>query len=217
MKFDRSQLLLYAVTDRGFTGELTLIQQIEQALRGGVTMLQLREKELDREHFLSEAAEVKELCHRFGVPLIINDKVEVALAIGADGVHVGMDDMPVDEIRKKVGQDFIIGATAKTPEQARAAQAAGADYLGVGAVFPSPTKKNALRITPEMLRSICNSVTIPSVAIGGINLDNVSEIKGCPIAGIAVVSAIFGAADIEKAAAELKAVATEIVGKENVL
>lgn len=211
MKFDKSQLLLYAVTDRGFTGKLTLYRQVEEALKGGVTIIQLREKELDEISFADEAIKIKDLCRRFGVPLIINDNLDIALKIGADGIHVGIEDMPVAEIRKKVGNDFIIGATAKTPEQAREAEASGADYLGVGAVFPSPTKKNAVRITPSLLKEICGCVNIPSVAIGGITLDNINELNNCGISGIAAVSSVFGADDIEDAARKLKNAAEKIV------
>lgn len=196
--------MLYAVTDRSWTGQQSLYEQIEAALKGGVTMVQLREKHLSEDELVAEAIQIKELCHRYEVPLIINDNVDAALKSGADGVHVGIEDAPVSKIRKRAGDDFIIGATAKTTEQAKAAEAAGADYLGVGAVFPSPTKKNAIRITPQDLREICGSVAIPAVAIGGITEDNVSQIKGGGMAGVAVVSAIFAAQDIQKAAAELK-------------
>ena len=204
MRLEKDRLLLYAVTDRSWTGQQSLYEQIEEALKGGVTMVQLREKQLSEDELVAEAIQIKELCHRYEVPLIINDNVDAALKSGADGVHVGIEDAPVSEIRKRAGDDFIIGATAKTTEQAKAAEAAGADYLGVRAVFPSPTKKNAIRITPQDLREICGSVAIPAVAIGGITGDNISEIKGGGMAGVAVVSAIFAAQDIQKAAAELK-------------
>lgn len=204
MRLEKDRLLLYAVTDRSWTGKQSLYEQIEEALKGGVTMVQLREKLLSEDELVAEAIQIKELCHRYEVPLIINDNVDAALKSGADGVHVGIEDAPVSKIRKRAGDDFIIGATAKTTEQAKAAEAAGADYLGVGAVFPSPTKKNAIRITPQDLREICGSVAIPAVAIGGITEDNVSQIKGGGMAGVAVVSAIFAAQDIQKAAAELK-------------
>ena len=210
MKFSKDMLLLYAVTDRSWTQNQTLYEQIEAALKGGVTIVQLREKNLPEEEFIAEAIRVKELCSRYNVPLIINDNADVALKSGADGVHVGIEDTPVAELRRKVGKDFIIGATAKTVEQAQTAEKAGADYLGVGAVFPSPTKKNAIRITAEKLKEICSSVSVPAVAIGGISLDNVSEIKGCGMSGIAVVSAIFAADDVRKAASELKAKAKEV-------
>ena len=211
MRLEKDRLLLYAVTDRSWTGQQSLYEQIEEALKGGVTMVQLREKQLSEDELVAEAIQIKELCHRYEVPLIINDNVDAALKSGADGVHVGIEDAPVSKIRKRAGDDFIIGATAKTTEQAKAAEAAGADYLGVGAVFPSPTKKNAIRITPQDLREICGSVAIPAVAIGGITGDNVSEIKGGGMAGVAVVSAIFAAQDIQKAAAELKTKVKSVV------
>ena len=204
MKFCEKMLLLYAVTDRAWVGKQTLLEQIEDALKGGATIIQLREKKLDEDSFVREAIQVRELCHRYNVPLIINDNVDVALKSGADGVHVGIEDAPVEEIRKRVSDDFIIGATCKTVKQAKIAEAAGADYMGVGAAFPSPTKTNAIRITNEQLRNIVSSVSIPAVAIGGIGCDNVCEIKGSSVSGVAVVSAIFGAENIENATALLK-------------
>ena len=204
MKFNENMLLLYAVTDRAWVGKQTLLEQIEDALKGGATIIQLREKKLDEDSFVEEAIEVRDLCHKYNVPLIINDNVEVALKSGADGVHVGIEDVPVAEIRKRVSADFIIGATCKTVEQAKIAETAGADYMGVGAVFPSPTKTNAVRITNAQLREIVSAVSIPAVAIGGISYDNVCEIKGSSVSGVAVVSAIFGAKDIEKATTLLK-------------
>ena len=204
MKFNEKMLLLYAVTDQAWVGKQTLLEQIEDALKGGATIVQLREKKMDEDSFVEEAIQVRNLCHKYNVPLIINDNVDVALKSKADGVHVGIEDAPVAEIRKRVPADFIIGATCKTVEQAKAAEAAGADYMGVGAVFPSPTKTNAVRITNEQLREIVSSVSIPAVAIGGISYENVCEIKGSSVSGVAVVSAIFGAEGIEKATALLK-------------
>ena len=204
MKFDENMLLLYAVTDQAWVGKQTLLEQIEDAVEGGATIVQLREKKMDEDSFIAEAIQVQALCHKYNVPLIINDNVDVALKSGADGVHVGIEDAPVSEIRKRVPSDFIIGATCKTVEQAKIAAAAGANYMGVGAVFPSPTKTNAVRITNGQLREIVASVAIPAVAIGGISYDNVCEIKSSCVSGVAVVSAIFGAADIEKATALLK-------------
>lgn len=204
MKFNKEMLLLYAVTDRKWTGEKNLYQQVEEALKGGATLIQLREKNMSQEEFLKEAREMTALCHRYGTALIINDNVEVALKSGADGVHVGIEDIPVKEIRKQAPGDFIIGATAKTTEQAQRAEKEGADYLGVGAVFPSPTKKNAIRITTEELRKICSSVRIPAVAIGGITSENAGSLAGGGMAGMAVVSAVFGASDIKKETAGLK-------------
>lgn len=211
--FHKDQLLLYAITDRSWVGRQSLYEQVEDALKGGATIIQLREKELAPDAFLEEAKRLCSLCHRYEVPLIINDNVQIALDSGADGVHVGMEDTPVDQIRHQTPTGFIIGATAKTVEQAKAAEQAGADYLGVGAVFPSPTKQQALRITTEQLRSICSAVSIPAVAIGGISSENVSELSGGGMDGIAVVSAIFAADDIRKATAELKRKALSLLNK----
>ena len=211
MELHRDMLLLYAVTDRSWTGRQTLYDQIQAALEGGVTMVQLREKRLSTQALVEEAVEIKELCHRYHVPLIINDNVEAAVASGADGVHVGITDTPVAEIRKRAGGSFIIGATAKTVAQAIAAEQAGADYLGVGAVFPSPTKQNAIRITLEQLKQICSAVSIPAVAIGGISRENVAALAGGGMAGIAVVSAIFAEKNIQNTAAELKEVVRKVV------
>lgn len=213
MDFGADNLLLYAITDRAWVGRLTLLQQIEAALKGGVTILQLREKKLSEDDFVEEAIQVKALCSKYHVPLIINDNVEVALKSGADGVHVGIEDTPVAEIRRRTGENFIIGATAKKVEQARRAEEAGANYLGVGAVFPSPTKKNAVRITKEQLGEITSSVGIPCVAIGGITLENMEEIKDSGIAGVAVVSAIFGAEHMSAACEALRQKALRITGR----
>lgn len=210
MKFSEDMLLLYAVTDRRRTVRLSLYEQVELALQGGVTMVQLREKDLNEAEIIAQARELLELCHSCSVPLIINDNADIALAVGADGVHLGIEDADVAQVRRRAGCDFIIGATAKTVEQAQAAQAAGADYLGVGAVFPSPTKQNAIRITTEQLKAICESVNIPAAAIGGIDLHNMNELKGGGMKGFAVVSAIFGAEDIKSAAEKLKEKAQEL-------
>ena len=213
MKFNENMLRLYAVTDQAWVGRQTFLEQIESALKGGVTIVQLREKNMDEDAFVEEAIEVRNLCRKYNVPLIINDNVDVALKSRADGVHVGIEDTPVEEIRKRVPADFIIGATCKTIGQAKAAEAAGADYIGVGAVFPSSTKTSAVRITNEQLREIVSSVAIPAVAIGGICYENVCEMKGSSVSGIAVVSAIFAAEDIEKATALLKERVTAVIGK----
>lgn len=211
MHFSPAILRLYAITDRAWVGQLTLLEQIEAALQNGVTLLQLREKQLSDQDFLNEAIQVKALCRSYNVPLIINDNVDVALKSGADGVHVGSEDQPVAEIRRRVGRDFLIGATAKTVEQAKLAEQSGADYLGVGAVFPSPTKQNAIRITPEQLKEICNAVSIPAVAIGGITEDNLPQLAGSGVAGCAVVSAIFGAKNPGAAAARLAKLTEQLV------
>ncbi len=203
MNIERKDLLLYAVTDRNCLHGISLEDAVEQAILGGATCIQLREKAVDEDELINEAKKLIEVCHRYNVPFIINDDYEAALKCGADGVHVGIEDAPVAEIRRIAGKNFIIGATAKTIEQARLAESSGADYLGVGAVFPSPTKKNALRITPELLKEICGSVSIPAVAIGGITAENVKAIAGCGQSGIAVVSALFGAEDVRAAAEKL--------------
>ncbi len=201
MKFD---LLLYAVTDRAWTGKKSLEQQIEEAVKAGVTLVQLREKEMTEAEFTEEARRVKALISRYGVPLIINDNVTVALASGADGVHVGQGDQDAAEVRRLLGKDKILGVTAKTVEQALRAQAQGADYLGSGAVFGSSTKKDARPMTMERLREITSAVSIPVVAIGGINQGNIMQLAGSGVAGAAVVSGIFGAEDIGAAVQSLK-------------
>lgn len=205
MRIKREQLLLYAVTDRKCIGDRDFYTCIREALEGGVTILQLREKNMTSEQLAEEAYKVKKICTEYGVPLIINDDYKAAIESGADGVHVGIEDTAVSEIRDVAGENFIIGATAKTPEQAIKAYNEGADYLGVGAVFPSPTKKNAIRITTSQLHEICSCVNIPSVAIGGITESNLSGLAGGGMAGIAVVSSLFGAKDIRLAAQNLRA------------
>ena len=207
------RLRLYAVTDRAWTGRQTFSEQVEAALRGGVTLVQLREKAMERDAFREEALEIKALCHRYGVPLILNDDVALALEIGADGVHVGQSDMRADDVRARVGKGMIVGVTAKTVEQALAAQAAGADYLGSGAVFGTSTKADAKPMSLETLRSICAAVDIPVVAIGGVNRGNISRLAGTGVCGAAVVSGIFAAQDIERECRELRALAEEIVRK----
>ena len=205
MKFAESMLRLYAVTDRSWLGEKTLYEQVELALRGGATCVQLREKELNDTDFLAEARELKALCARYGVPLIINDNVELALEVDADGVHVGQEDMDARDVRGLIGPDKILGVTAKTLEQAQKAQQAGANYLGSGAVFGSTTKLNARPMTKELLQSICESVQIPVVAIGGIHRGNIAFLAGTGIRGAAVVSGIFSAVDIAEECRILRA------------
>ncbi len=209
--FDPKHLLLYAITDRGEQPIDAFLEAVDTALRNGVTLLQLREKQLSDADFIALAKQVKELCDRHDVPLIINDRVDVALAVDAAGVHVGIDDEPVETIRAKVPADFVIGATAKTPAQAREAARAGANYLGVGAVFPSPTKATAIRITHADLKEITGAVAIPSVAIGGISKDNVMKLKNSGISGIAVVSSIFKQTDIAAATRTMLQLAEEVV------
>ena len=211
MKFAESMLRLYAVTDRSWLGNQTLAQQVEQALRGGATCVRLREKELNPAAFFAEAKEMKILCARYGVPLIINDNVELALEVDADGVHVGQEDMDARDVRGLIGPDKILGVTAKTLEQAQKAQQAGANYLGSGAVFGSTTKLNARPMTKELLQSICESVQIPVVAIGGIHRGNIAFLAGTGIRGAAVVSGIFSAVDIAEECRILRAEIAKIV------
>ena len=210
MKLTKEMLRLYAVTDRSWLRGQTLLEQVEQALIGGTTLVQLREKELDEDAFLREAVDMAKLCHRYGVPLLINDNVEIARRSGADGVHVGQEDMEAAAVRSILGSDMIVGVTAKTAGQALRAQEAGADYLGSGAVFGSSTKLNAKPMTREMLKSICNAVSIPVVAIGGINRENILDLAGTDIDGVAVVSGIFAAADIEAECRHLRSIVQQI-------
>ncbi len=211
MSLAKEKLLLYAVTDRKNKPLGEFYYDVELALKGGVTLLQLREKNLCEEDFIKEAKLLSKLCHSYSVPLIINDNISVALASSADGVHLGSSDMPIKKARELLPRDFIIGATAKTPTNAKAAEMSGADYLGVGAIFPSPTKKDAVRITKSTLKEISTEVLIPTVAIGGITLENLSELKGSGICGVAVVSALFSSENIEKTARELLEKAKEAI------
>ncbi len=204
MKLERKMLTLYAVTDRSWLKNETLYQQVKKALEGGVTMVQLREKNLSTEDFEKEARALLPLCHAYHAPLIINDDVELAKRTGADGVHIGQSDMEIKKAREILGSGKIIGVTAKTVGQAKAAEAAGADYLGSGAVFGSSTKKDAIPLDHELLQEICESVQIPVVAIGGITAENAMLLKGRGIAGIAVVSGIFACDDIGQAAEQLR-------------
>lgn len=210
MKLQKENLFLYAITDRSWLGKETLAEQVEKALKGGITMLQLREKNMPYEQVRQTAVELQKLCRSCHVPFIINDYVELAKEIGADGVHVGQSDCSVLEARRILGRDFIIGATAKTVEQALAAQEQGADYLGSGAVFGSSTKLDAKPMEHELLQSICEAVNIPVVAIGGITGKNITRLKGRGMAGVAVIGGIFGEKDIEMAAADLKRKITEM-------
>lgn len=211
MSISKETMLLYGVTDRGNLHGKTLLQQVEESLKGGVTLVQLREKHLSFQEFLEEAKEMKELCHKYGVPLLINDNVEICIESGADGIHVGQKDMEAGAVREKLGKDKIIGVSARTVEQARAAQNAGADYLGVGAVFSTSTKEDAKPLDHEILKAITKAVDIPVVAIGGISSENVLELKGTGIDGVAVVSAIYGKENPKEVAENLKALVSEVV------
>lgn len=211
MRCDKKDLLLYAVTDRSWLNGETIYNQVEKALKGGATFVQLREKTLDREAFLAEAKEIQKLCRQYQVPYVINDNVEISIAIDADGVHVGQSDMEAGSVREKLGADKILGVSAQTVEQAIFAEQSGADYLGVGAVFHSGTKTDADKVSYETLKAICEAVKIPVIAIGGISRDNVTQLKGSGICGIAVISALFAQADIERAAAELKELTDQVI------
>lgn len=211
MKLDKKDLLLYAVTDRHWLNGRTLYEVVKESLDGGATFIQLREKDLDEEHFLEEAIQLKELCKEYKVPFVINDNVDIALKMDADGVHVGQSDMEAGNVRAKLGPDKIIGVSAQTVEQAKLAEERGADYLGVGAVFPTGSKDDADDVSHETLKAICEAVSIPVIAIGGITRDNTKELAGSGICGIAVISAIYAQKDIPAATADLKKVTEEMV------
>ncbi len=213
MKLSRDTMRLYAVTDRAWLGGRSLENDVEAALRGGATLLQLREKSLGDDEFLAEAKAILPICRRYGVPLIINDNVKIAMLARADGVHLGQSDENPESVRRLMGDGFIIGVSARTVFEARAAEAAGADYIGVGAMFPTSTKSDTRHITPSALADITASVSIPAVAIGGISESNMRELSGTGVAGVAVVSAIFaagGGAEIESAARRLLSLSREI-------
>lgn len=213
MKFDKNDLLLYAVTDRSWVGEKTLYEQVEEALKGGATFVQLREKNIDDDTFLLEAIEIQKICKKYNVPFVINDNVEIARKMNADGVHVGQSDMEASNVRALLGKDKILGVSAQTVEQAILAEQRGADYLGVGAVFPTGSKDDAVDVSYETLKAICEAVSIPVVAIGGISKRNVSVLTGSGICGIAVISAIFAQDDIKSATKELKNLTKQVVTK----
>lgn len=213
MKIKPEILRVYGVTDASWTGRFTLLEQVEQALKGGITCIQFRDKQLENDAFLREAKKMKVLCEKYHVPLIINDHVDIAVRCGADGVHVGQKDMEAKEVRKLVGEKMIIGVSARTVEQAIQAEQAGADYLGVGAVFGTSTKMDAEKISLERLKDICQAVKIPVVAIGGVQKDNFPELAGTGVAGAALVSAIFSAQDIEEECRNLRNISEQIVCK----
>ena len=207
-------LLLYAVTDRHWLGGRTLYDVVRESLDGGVTFLQLREKDLDDVSFYEEAVKLQEMAKEYGVPFVVNDNVEIAVRMNADGVHVGQSDMEAGDVRALIGPDKILGVSAQTVEQAVLAEKRGEDYLGVGAVFPTGSKDDAVEVTHETLKEICDAVSIPVVAIGGITYENTHELAGTGICGIAVISAIYAQDHIREAAAALKKVTAEAVGAE---
>ncbi len=211
MRLDKKYMQLYAVTDRAWTGNKTLYEQIKEALENGVTCVQLREKNLDEASFIEEAKKISVLCRQYNTPFIVNDNVNVAIASNADGIHIGQEDMGLKDVREIVGENMIIGISAHTVEEAKFAQENGADYIGIGAVFETSTKNDVDVIPYEKVKSICDAVDMPKVAIGGINAENILKLKGSGIDGVAVVSAIFGAKDIGKATKELYTLSNNLI------
>ena len=211
MKCDKKAMLLYAVTDRAWVGKQSLYEQVESALQGGATCVQLREKELDDEAFLNEAIEISALCKQYSVPFFINDNVEIAVQCDADGVHVGQEDMEAAQVRQRVGDDRMIGVSVHSVEEALEAVKNGADYLGVGAMFSTSTKTNIRVLSKDTLRDICAAVDIPVVAIGGIGKTNIAQLTGTGVDGVALVSAIFAADDIESECRLLRKLSEEVV------
>lgn len=211
MKCDKKAMTLYAVTDRAWVGKQSLYEQVESALKGGATCVQLREKALDDAGFLEEAKAIGALCKRYHVPFFVNDNVEIAISCHADGVHVGQEDMLASDVRKKVGADMMIGVSVHSVEEAEEAVKNGADYLGVGAMFSTSTKTDASVLSKDTLKAICAAVEIPVVAIGGINKQNLMTLAGTGVDGVALVSAIFGAADIEVECRALRALSEKMV------
>ena len=207
----RKSMLVYAVTDRTWLNGRSLVECVQQAVDGGATFVQLREKDALHEEIVELAHELIPICREAGVPFVIDDEVSIALEVGADGVHVGQDDMACENARAMLGPDAIVGVSAQTVAQALAAQKAGADYLGVGALIPTPTKPDAVDVTFDELRAICDAVDIPVVGIGGLNKNTVAQLKGSGVDGAAVVSAIFAADDCESVARELRNLMEEIV------
>ena len=211
MKCDKKTMLLYAVTDRTWVGKQNLYEQVESALKGGVTCVQLREKELDEEEFLKEAIELALLCKQYNVPFFINDNVEIAIKCDADGIHVGQEDMEASKVRQRVGDDMMIGVSVHSVEEAIEAVNNGADYLGVGAMFSTSTKSDVSVLSKETLKDICQAVDVPVVAIGGIHKSNISQLSHTGVDGVALVSAIFGADDIEKECQFLRQLSEKMV------
>lgn len=213
MKCDKETMLLYAVTDRAWVGRQSLYEQVESAIKGGVTCVQLREKQLNDEDFLKEAVEISALCRKYNVPFFINDNVEVAIKCNADGIHVGQEDMAAEQVRSRVGDDMMIGVSVHSVEEALEAVKNGADCLGVGAIFSTSTKTDVDVLPRKVLCDICNAVDIPVVAIGGISKENISQLAGTGVDGVALVSAIFGADDIEGECRILRRLSEEMVNR----
>ncbi len=211
MRIEKKDMLLYAVTDRTWLGGRSLAKQVEECIKAGATFIQLREKNLPFTGFVKAAKEIKAVTDRYGVPFVINDDVEVALEADADGVHIGQGDEDIITVREKLGSHKIIGLSAHNVEEAKKAQAMGADYIGVGAVFGTATKTDATPVPFDTLRSICKAVRIPVVAIGGISKENIHKLAGSGIDGVAVISAIFAQPDIGRATSELLRLSRQVV------
>jgi len=214
LKIDKKSMLLYVVTDRTWLGENSLVDQVEDTLKAGATFIQLREKDLPFEDFLKEAKELKNVTDRYKVPFVINDNVEVAIKCNADGVHVGQEDMNARNVRNLIGEDKILGVSASTVKEAKAAEENGADYVGVGAIVSTSTKEEANVVSMNTLKDICHTVSIPVVAIGGINEENVLKLKGSGVDGICVISAIFSKENIYDATKNLYDLASQMVSYE---
>ena len=213
LKVDRKSMLLYLVTDRSWLKGKTLLSEVEKCLDAGVTFLQLREKDLEESAFLEEAIQIGQAAKKRHIPFLINDNIEVAIKSGADGVHVGQHDMAAKDVRAMIGPDKILGVSAQTVEQAIAAQRAGADYLGVGAVFHTSTKLDAADVDLQTLRAICDAVSIPVVAIGGIGPDNIMQLSGSGIDGVAVISSILAQPDVAEATVHMKNLCLNMLAK----
>ncbi len=211
LKLSKESMRLYAVTDRMWLGGNSLVEQVEECIRGGATFIQLREKDITFDEYVALAKEIKNVTDKYEIPFVINDDVDVAIACGADGVHVGQQDMQAADVRNKIG-DKILGISAQTVEQAELAEKIGADYIGVGAVFSTSTKLDADAVSYETLKAICDAVSIPVVAIGGITKDNIVQLKGSGANGVAVVSAIFAQDNIYEASKELRGISDGCLG-----
>ena len=211
MNVSKDNMLLYVVTDRTWLGNNKLYEQVEEIVQSGATFIQLREKNLDYDSFVTEGREIRKITDRYNIPFVINDNIDVALAVGADGVHVGQKDLEARKCRELIGDDMILGVSAQTKEQALLAEKSGADYIGVGAVFETSTKTDAKPVSYDTLKEICSSVSIPVIAIGGINEDNIQKLKGSHIDGVAVISAVFAARDKKKAVKTLLSLVKEAV------
>jgi len=211
LKVDKNSVLLYVVTDRTWLNGNKLENQVEEIIKTGATFIQLREKELGFESFVREGKIVKEITDKYNIPFVINDNIDVALAVDADGVHVGQNDRNSRDVRMLIGKDKILGVSVETVEQAILAESQGADYLGVGAVFSTSTKEDAADVPLETLRTICSSVSIPVVAIGGINENNLLQLRGSGVSGVAIISAIFAKPDVASATRKLLLLAKDLI------